>query len=106
MHDLKPLNNLAMFVNKRKLLDTVEEEAAERLLMRNPQKKSKTDHTADENNRKKKKRRQFADELRAASSAGPRPSRSMITRSMASGSASSLTETKRNAQETLVRYFE
>ena len=105
MHDLKPLNYLAMVVDKRKLLDTVEEEAAERLLMRNPQKKGKTDHTTDEDNRKKKKRRQFADELRAASSAGPRPPRSMSTRSMASGSASG-SGTKRKAEETPVREFE
>ena len=105
----KPLNYLAMVVDRRKLLDTVEKEAAERFLMRNPQKKSKTDHTTDEDNRnkkKKKKRRQFADELRAASSAWPRPPRSMSTRSMASGSASSSTGTKRKAEETTVREFE
>ena len=106
MHDLKPLNYPAVVVDKRKLLDTVEEEAAERLPMRNPQKKGKTDHTTDEDNRKKKKRRQFADELRAASSAGLRPPRSMGTRSMASGSASSSTGTKRKAEETPVREFE
>ena len=67
MHDLKPLNYLAMVVDRRKLFDAVEDEAAERLLMRNPQKEGKTDHTPDEDNTRKKKRRKFADELRAAS---------------------------------------
>ena len=106
MHDLQPVNYLAMVVNKRKILDSVEEQAAERLYMRNPQKKGKTDHTQDEDNRKKKKRRQFADELRAASSAGSRPPRSMNTRSMTGGSASSSSGTKRKDEDTPVQEFD
>ena len=103
MHDLlQPMNYLPMVVSKRNILDTLEDGAAERLLFPNPQKKGRTDYTPEEENTKKKKRRKFADELRAASAAGPRPPRAMNTRSMASSSASSSSGTKRKAEETPV----
>ena len=101
MHDLQPMSYLSMIVSKRNILDRLKDGAAERLLLPNPQKNGRTDYTPEDENtkkkKKKKKRRKFADELRAASAAGPRP---MNTRSMASSSTSSSSGTNRKAEET------
>ena len=102
MHDLQPANYLAMVASKRNILDTLGGGAAESLLLLNPQKKGRTDYTPEDENTKKKKRRNFADELRAASEAGPRPPRSMNTWSMASSSTSSSSGTQRKAEQTPV----
>ena len=105
LHDLQPINYLTLVANKRKLLDAMEEQAAERLFLRNPSKRSKIDHTEDEDeDKKKKKRRKFAEELRAAAN---QKGRSMTTRSMTRSSqpSSSSSGTRQTEEETPFQDF-